>query len=185
MSLLLPFVLGALFGVVASMVLAYFLVRIVFLVRPPPSGTGQSFFRASRIGSVALIPPMFLVGFVLFSVMSRGMPLDTAHVSIDNQRLLWSLVLFGLLAQLVLGQRLSLVADSSIASRQRLVVERALSGAICNLARGDISSVDLYRPWFLYRDRRVELHLADGRAMRLFFGEDIQADLTTWLNQSH
>ena len=184
MTLLVPFVLGGLFGLVAPMVLAYFLLRTVFLVCPPPSDTQQSFFRASRIGTVALIPPMFFVGCVLFAAMIKGLPIDSARLSSADQYMLGALVLFGTVAQLLLGQRLSLVADSSLTSRQRLVVERVVSGTIHSLAKSDISSIDLYRPWFQYRDRRILLHLRDGRATRLFFSEGIQADLTTWLNQS-
>lgn len=184
LTLLLPFVLGGLFGLLAPMVLAYLLLRTVFLVRPPASDTQQSFFRASRIGTVALIPPMFFVGFVLFSSMIKGLPIDSARLSSGDEYMLGALVLFGLLAQLLLGQRLSLVADSSLDSRQRLVVERAVSGTIHNLARADISSIDLYRSWLHYRHRRILLQLKDGRAIRLFFGEEVRADLTTWLNQS-
>jgi hypothetical protein len=176
--------LGGLFGLLVPMVMASLLVRTVFLVRPPPSDTQQSFFRASRIGSLALIPPMFFVGFVLFAAMIKGMPIASAHLSSADQYMLGSLVLFGLLAQLFLGQRLSLVADSGIASGQRLIVERAVSGTIHNLARADILSIDLYRTWIFYRNRKIELHLKDGRVIRLAFGEAIQPDLTTWLGQS-
>lgn len=56
MTLLLPFALGGLFGLVTSMVVAYLLLQTVFLVRPSPSDTRQSFFRASRIGSLSLDP---------------------------------------------------------------------------------------------------------------------------------
>lgn len=184
MTLLLPFVLGGLFGLVTSMVVGYLLLRAVFLVRASPPDTQQSFFRASRIGSLALIPPMSFVGFVLFAAMFKGLPIDSARLSSADQGVLCLLVLFGTVAQLLLGQRLSLVADASLASRQRLVVERVVSGTIHNLARGDISSIDLYHRWFQYRDRRIRLHLKDGRAIRLFFSEEVLADLTTWLNQS-
>lgn len=181
---LVPFVLGGLFGLLAPMALAYLLLQTVFLVRPPPSDTQRSFFRESRIGSLALIPPMFFVGFVLFSAIGQGVSIDSVHLSSANKYVLWSLVLFGLLAQLLLGQRLSLVADPSTASGQRLVVERVVSGAIHSVARSDILSIGLYRTWINYRDRRIELHLKDGRAIRLFFGETVRAELTTWLDQS-
>jgi hypothetical protein len=184
LTLLLPFLLGGLFGLVAPMVITSLLVRTVFLVRPPPIDTQQSFFRASTIGSLALIPPMFFVGFVQFAAMIKGIPIAGAHLNSADQYMLGSLVLFGLLAQLFLGQRLSLVADSDVASAQRLIVERAVSGTIHNLARADISSIDLYRTLMFYRHRKIELHLKDGRVIRLFFGEVIQPDLTTWLGQS-
>lgn len=184
MTLLLPFLLGGLFGLVTPLVLAYVLLRVVFLFRPSPSGTQQSFFRPSIIGSLALIPPMFFVGFVLFAAVIKGLSIENAQLSAAALRMLWSLVLFGLVAQSFLGQRLSLVADSGVASGQRLVVERVVSGTIHDLARGDISSIDLYRPWYQYRDRRIQLQLKDGKAIRLFFGDVCQADLISWLNQS-
>jgi hypothetical protein len=184
LTFLLPFALGGLFGLLAPMVLAYLLLRTVFLVRPPRSHTQQSFFRASGIGTVVLIPPMFFVGFGLFSAMIKGLPIDSARLSSGDKYILGALVLFGLLAQLLLGQRLSLVADSSLNSGERLVVERAASGTIHDLARADILSIGLYRSWLHYRHRRILLQLKDGRAIRLFFGEEVQSDLTTWLNQS-
>lgn len=184
MTFVLPFLLGGLFGIVASMILGYLLLRTVFLIRPSPFDTRQSFFRPSKIGSVALLPPMFFVGFVLVSRMLIDIPIDHAHLSVADQQMLWSLVLFGLLAQLFLGQRLSLVTDSGVAFGQRLVVERVL-GRIHNLARDNIASIDLWSPWYHNRDRRIQFLLRDGRALRLIFGEEIRADLTTWLDQPH
>jgi hypothetical protein len=113
---------------------------------------------------------MSFVGFVLFAAMIKGLPIDSARLSSADEYVLCSLVLFGTVAQLLRGQR--------------LVVERAVSGTIHNLARGDISSIDLYHHWFQYRDRKIQLHLKDERAIRLFFSEEVLADLTTWLNQS-
>ncbi len=178
MENIVPFFLGGLFGLLSAIPLGYLLLRLLFRFRRLPSDNLQTFYRASGIGMLVLFPPLFFVGFVLFSMMIKGASIDIVQLSGESQRLFAALIVLGVLAQLFLGQRLSLV------SGERLIVERIFSGTVYNLSRGEISTIGIYKRIFDHPHARIQLNLKDGRILRLFFGEQIRPELTSWLNQN-
>lgn len=172
--------LSAVFGLIGSLALAHFALRAAFRFRPSPPETLQSYFHTATIGALATVPPMAFLGFVIFSMVIKDISIRTLKVSVEHQLLFGGLLALGLLIQLLLGQRLSLLSGTGTVSGQRLVIDRVLFGSFCNIARSDIASIGLYAPAIHPRNKRIQLNLHDGTTNRLAFGEDILNCLRQW-----
>lgn len=132
-------------------------------------GKYYSLFLGGLFGLLSAIP----LGYLLLRLLFRFRRLPS-----DNLQTFYRASGIGMLAQLFLGQRLSLV------SGERLIVERIFSGTVYNLSRGEISTIGIYKRIFDHPHARIQLNLKDGRILRLFFGEQIRPELTSWLNQN-
>lgn len=177
---LIIFLASGVFGLLGSFALAHLALRVVFRFRLSPPETQQSFFHASTVGALATVPSMVFVGFVVFSMMSAGVSIKSLNVGVESQRLLAGLFVLGLLVQVLLGQRLSLVSETGPDTGERLVVDRFVFGSFCTIARSDIASIGLYAPALHPRNKRIQLDLKDGATVRLAFGEEILGDLRDW-----
>lgn len=175
--------LSSLFGIAGSLAAGHLVLRSLFRFRPLPWAVQDIFFAPSVIGLFALGPPMLFIGFVLFSMLFKNLAIDSVLLSDAHQHIFGVLIAIGCVLQLLLGQRLALASETSVALKQRLRVERMLFGAVHDLEKDAIATIELYRPILNARFRKIQIRLKNGGALRLVFGEEIHADLENWLNQ--
>jgi hypothetical protein len=181
---LMVLLLSAVFGLVGSLALAHFLLRATFRFRPSPPEMQRLFFHPATIGALVTVPPMGFLGFVIFSMVLKDVSIMELKVGVEQQRLLGGLLALGLLIQLLLGQRLSLLSETVRTGGQRLVIDRLIFGSFCSIARSDIASIGLYPSALNSRNNRIQLCLQDGTTTRLAFGEEILAELRQWAGQA-
>lgn len=171
---------GAVSGLLGSFALAHLALRAAFRLRPSTPDTLQSFFHASTIGALIMVPPMVFAGFVVFSMAIKGASIRTLNVAVEHPLLLGGLLVSGLLVQVLLGQRLSLVSGIGTDTGDRLVVDLVLFGSFRTIAKNDIASIELHAPVLASRHKRIRIDLNDGTTTRLAFGEEILGDLRSW-----
>lgn len=165
--------LSLIFGVLSSLTLGRIVLGTMFRFRPLQTNMRWSVLKTSALGALAFLPPLFLVGFVLFSVLIAKAPVQELSLSAVQEKIFVGLCGTGFLLQLFLGQRLS-VGDE-------LIVERFVTGEILRLKKSDIAAVELYRPGLNPRQKNVQLRLSSGEIAQLDFGQDIVSDLREWL----
>ncbi len=165
--------LSLIFGLFSSLTLGRIVLGTMFRFRALPSTTRWSVLKTSTLGALAFLPPLFFVGFVLFSVLIADAPVRALNLSAVQEQIFVGLCGAGILLQLLFGQRLS-VGDE-------LTVERFVTGEFLRLKKSDIAAVELYRPALNPRQKRVQLRLGSGESAQLDFGQDIVSDLREWV----
>lgn len=165
--------LSLIFGVLSSLTLGRIVLGTMFRFRSLPSTTRWTVLKTSALGALAFLPPLFFVGFVLFSVLISNASVRTLSLSVVQEQIFVGFCGAGFLLQLIFGQRLS-VGDE-------LIVERFVTGEILRLKKSDIAAVEFYRPALNPRQKRVQLRLASGDVRQLDFGQDIVSDLREWV----
>jgi hypothetical protein len=165
--------LSLIFGVLSSLTLGRIVLGTMFRFRTLPPVTRWSVLKTSALGALAFLPPLFLVGFVLFSVLVMNASVHSLSLTAAQEQIFVGLCGTGFLLQLFLGQRLA-VGDE-------LTVERFVTGEFLRLKKSDIVAVELYRPALNPRQKRVQLRLRSGETAQLDFDQDIVSDLREWI----
>ena len=165
--------LSLIFGVFSSLTLGRIVLGTMFRFRAVPTTTRWSVLKTSALGALAFLPPLFFVGFVLFSVLVMNASVHSLSLTAAQEQIFVGLCGTGFLLQLFLGQRL-VVGDE-------LTVERFVTGEFLRLKKSDIVAVEFYRPALNPRQKRVQLRLRSGETAQLDFDQDIVSALREWI----
>ena len=165
--------LSLVFAAPSSFTLGRIVLGTMFRFRTLPPVTRWSVLKPSALGALAFLPPLFLVGFVLFSVLVMNASVHSLSLTAAQAQIFVGLCGTGFLLQLIFGQRLAV--------GEELIVERFVTGEFLRLKKSDIVAVETYRPALYPRQKRVQLRLGSGEIAKLDFGQDIVSDLREWI----